>query len=567
MRVVDFIVKFLKEKKINDIFMLTGYGAMYLNDAVKIAGINYYATRNEATAPSMASAYARLRNKVGVACVTAGPGATNALPGLAEAFVDSSPIVILSGQVDYKQTTHSTQSNKIRSFGTAEINIIPIVKPLTKYAEIIKNPRDVRYILEKAFHLADSGRKGPVWIDIPLNIQKTEINEKKLRSFKVKKDININSKIKLKNNLEKIFRLIQKSNFPILIVGHGVKQSGKISEIKKIINILKIPVIFTRFTNDLVSHDKKFIYGISGIKATKYTKKIMNKADLAISFGCRFSPQFVGHEFKALSNAKVISVDIEKDELNKKGQKIDYPFNYDLKDFLPIFLKFFNKKKLKNFNLWNNHCENLKKKNPIKISNLLKNKKVKAMDLYFFMDRLGKISSKKNILITDAGSNYYIGGQVWKFQNDQKEVASYTNAAMGLSIPLAIGAAVAKPDSTILAVTGDGSLELNIQELKTISHNKFNIKLFVINNGGYVSMHNWADTIFEGRRVDNPVDTGDGTLNLKKIANAFDMEHFLIPDSKNLDNILKKINGIKKPLFVEVLTDNKQIIFDAYKDY
>ena len=164
--------------------MLTGYGAMYLNDAVKLAGIKYYATRNEATAPSMASAYSRLRNKVGVACVTAGPGATNALPGLAEAFVDSSPIVILSGQVDYKQTTHSTKSEKIRSFGTAEINIIPIVKPLTKYAEIIRNPLDVKYILEKAFFLATSGRQGPVWIDIPLNIQNTKINEKKLKSFK-----------------------------------------------------------------------------------------------------------------------------------------------------------------------------------------------------------------------------------------------------------------------------------------------------------------------------------------------------------------------------------------------
>lgn len=563
MRVVDFIIKFLKKKKINDIFMLTGYGAMYLNDAVKTAGIKYYATRNEATAPSMASAYARLKNRIGVACVTAGPGATNALPGLAEAYVDSSPIVVLSGQVDYKQTTHSTNSNKIRSFGTAEINIIPIVKPLTKYAEIIKNPQDVKYILEKAFHLANSGRKGPAWIDIPLNVQKAEINHKKLRSFKPKKNISINSNRKIRKDLIKIFRLIQKSNHPILIVGHGVKQSGKISEIKKIINLLKIPVIFTRFTNDLVSHNKKFIYGISGIKGTKFTKTIMNNADLAISFGCRFAPQFVGHEFKALSKAKVISVDIEKDELNKEGQKINYPLNYDLKDFLPSFLKFFNKKKNKKFNNWNNFCVNCKKENPIKI----KNKEKKFMDLYFFMDRLGKISSKKNILITDAGSNYYIGGQVWGFQKKQREVASYTNAAMGLSIPLAIGAAVAEPNSTILAVTGDGSLELNIQELKTISHNKFNIKLFVINNGGYVSMHNWADTIFKGRRVDNPTDTGDGTLNLKKIANAFDMEHYLISNSKNLDSKLKKINNIKKPLFVEVLTDNKQKIYDAYNDY
>ena len=162
------------------------------------------------------------------------------------------------------------------------------------------------------------------------------------------------------------------------------------------------------------------------------------------------------------------------------------------------------------------------------------------MDLYYFMDRLGKISSKKNILVTDAGSNYYIGGQVWNFEKNQKELSSYTNAAMGLSIPLAIGAAVASPKSTILSVTGDGSLELNIQELKTISHNNFNIKLFVINNGGYVSMHNWADTFFRGRRVDNPVDTGDGTLNLKNIAKAFDMDYFLIPSTKNLDFKLKK---------------------------
>ena len=547
--------------------MLTGYGAMYLNDAVKLAGIKYYATRNEATAPSMASAYARVKNKVGVACVTAGPGATNALPGLAEAYVDSSPIVILSGQVDYKQTTHSTNSKNIRSFGTAEINIIPIVKPLTKYAEIIKNPLDVKYIIEKAFHLASHGRKGPVWIDIPLNVQKAKINEKKLKSYLPKIKNNINLKNKLKKDFNIISNSLEKSKKPILILGHGVKQSNKIKEIKKIIDLLKIPVIFTRFTNDLISHNKKYIYGISGIKATKFSKKIMNQADLAISFGCRFSPQFVGHDYQALSNAKVISVDLEKDELKKKGQKIDVPMRYDLTNFLPSFLVFLKKKRLKKFIQWNNHCDNLKKNFPIIYKDYNKNNKSKLMDLYYFMDRLGKISSQKNILITDAGSNYYIGGQVWNFEKNQKELSSYTNAAMGLSIPLSIGAAVASPKSTILSVTGDGSLELNIQELKTISHNKFNIKLFVINNGGYVSMHNWADTFFRGRRVDNPIDTGDGTLNLKNIAKAFDMDYYLIPNSKNLDFKLKKINNIKKPLFVEVLTDNKQIIYDAYKDY
>ena len=153
------------------------------------------------------------------------------------------------------------------------------------------------------------------------------------------------------------------------------------------------------------------------------------------------------------------------------------------------------------------------------------------------MERLGELSKKNDILITDAGSNYYVGGQVWKFKKGQKEICSVANAAMGLSVPLSIGAAVASPKSMILAVTGDGSLELNIQELKTISHNKFNIKLFVINNGGYVSMHNWADTFFKGRRVDNPIDTGDGTLNLKNIAKAFDLDHYLISKSQNCHHL------------------------------
>ena len=158
MRVSDYITNFLKEKEINDVFMLTGYGAMYLNDAIKLSGINYYTTRNEATAPIMAESYARVKNKVGIACVTAGPGSTNALPGLAEAFVDSAPIIVISGQVDYKHTTHSTKLKNIRTFGTAEINIIPIVKPLTKFAEILKNPNDVRYIMEKAFFLSTNGK-------------------------------------------------------------------------------------------------------------------------------------------------------------------------------------------------------------------------------------------------------------------------------------------------------------------------------------------------------------------------------------------------------------------------
>ena len=561
MRVSDYIANFLKEKGVNDVFMLTGYGAMYLNDAIKLSGINYYATRNEATAPIMAESYARVKNKVGIACVTAGPGSTNALPGLAEAFVDSAPIIVLSGQVDYKHTTYSTKLKNIRTFGTAEINIIPIVKPLTKFSEILKNPNDVRYIMEKAFYLSTNGRPGPVWIDIPLDVQKAKIKKNLLRPY-IKKTLNLN-KNKIEEDINKILILLKKSSKPLLVVGNGVKQSKTVSNLKELIKKTKIPTIFSRFGHDLISHDNNHIMGQAGIKGSRFCKKIMNQSDLVLSLGCRLAPQFVGHDFNAFNNAKVISIDVEKDELIKKGQKIDLKLNYDLKEFFPKLCKYIKKIDSKKYKNWSNYCEKLKKDNPIINEKLNKN----PIDLYYFMERLGELSKKNDILITDAGSNYYVGGQVWKFKKGQKEICSVANAAMGLSVPLSIGAAVASPKSMILAVTGDGSLELNIQELKTISHNKFNIKLFVINNGGYVSMHNWADTFFKGRRLDTAEDTGDGTLNLKNIAKAFDMEHFLIHDYKQIDQNLKFILKSKKPLFIEVMTDTKQKIYDSFKDY
>jgi len=289
----------------------------------------------------------------------------------------------------------------------------------------------------------------------------------------------------------------------------------------------------------------------------------MNQSDLVLSFGCRFAPQFVGHDFSAFKNAKVISIDVEKDELKKKGQKIYLKLNYDINFFFPKLINRTKDLMSSNYKKWSNYCEKLKKNNPLIEKNIKKN----PINLYYFMDKLGELSSKKDILITDAGSNYYVGGQVWQFKKGQREICSVANAAMGLSIPLSIGSAVASPDSNILAVTGDGSLELNIQELKTISHNRFNIKLFVINNGGYVSMHNWADNFFKGRRLDTAEATGDGTLNLKNIAKAFDMEHYLIKDYRNIEKDLKHILSFKKPLFVEVVTDNRQLIYDAFQDH
>ena len=558
MRVADYIANFLIAKDVQDIFMLTGYGAMYINDAIEISGINYYATRNEAAAPMMAEAYARLKGKLGVVCVTAGPGATNALPGLAEAFVDSAPIMIISGQVETEHTTYNSKL-PLRTYGTAEINIIPIVKPLTKYAKFLDNPNDVQYVLEKAYHAAISGRPGPVWIDVPMDIQNSIIDINKLRSYNPP-----DNKLTIQSNdLDFILKKINSAKKPLIVAGQGIRQGKAEDQFKEFLNNFKIPVLFSRLGQDLLPHNHPYVYGQAGLKGSKYCKKIMNSSDLVLSLGCRLAPQFVGLNFEAFDKAEIIMVDIDKAEIDKLGDSVDYSINSDVKLFLE---EINNKSSDINFPSWDNwinYCDDLKKENPIVVESQGKN----PIDLYYFMKILGELSHERNVLVTDAGSNYYVGGTVWNFEKGQREICSGTNAAMGTTIPLAIGCAVAEPNFQILAVTGDGSLELNIQELKTISHYSYNIKLFVINNGGYVSMKKWQDDVFDGRRIDTSESTGAGTLNLKKIADAFDLDYIKIDDYKKINDQLIELMNNPNPVFVEVVTDNQQSIVEAFRDY
>lgn len=559
-RVADYIVEFLVKKNIKDIFVLTGFGAMYINDAIAAnPKLKYFCVRNEAASPMMAESYARIKQIPGAVCLTAGPGSTNAVPGLAEAWVDSAPVIVISGQVDKKHTTNYSNLPNLRTFGTAEIDIIPIVKPITKYAVMITKPESIRYHLEKAYFLATSGRPGPVWIDVPQDIQYALVNPKKLKKF-----VSVDPKtINIDKQIEKLLKLLQLSKKPLIVAGQGVRQSGAISDFKQLISTLNIPFTLTRLGLDMIPYSHPQNMGLSGIKGLRYSAKILISADFVLVLGSRLAIPFVGNKLDAFSkNTKISAVDIEKSELIKKGVKIDIPVKTDVK----LFLKKFNKIIKNNFkgDIWEDWlrlCQKLKKGNPTVTETMKKN----PIDLYYFMSRVSELSNEKNILVTDAGSNYYVGGQIFQFEKGQREITSGTFAAMGLSIPLSIGAAVAKPKFQILAVTGDGSLELNIQELKTISYYGLNIKLFVINNNGYLSMRNWQDNYFEGRRIGSDDTTGAEILNLKKIADAFDLDYELIKNYKEIDQKLKKITSKSGPLFVEVICDDKQNIIEPDK--
>ena len=270
MNVAEIIARELKKNSIKDIFMLTGYGAMYLNDAIQQAGINYYAARNEAAAPMMAEAYAKATNNIGAVCVTAGPGATNALPGLAEAYVDSAPIVVISGQVENRYCADTYKNKNIRTLGTAEFSITRMLKSITKYAVKIENPLDCLYIIQKALYIARSGRFGPVWVEIPLDIQSYEIkNLNLLRKFKNNKTKNKISVTKINLIIDKI----KKSKKPLFVLGNGLKQSAQLNNFTKILNKTKIPFVTTRFANDLFSYSNKQNLGLCGIKGVPHSKK------------------------------------------------------------------------------------------------------------------------------------------------------------------------------------------------------------------------------------------------------------------------------------------------------
>ncbi len=555
-RVADYIANFLVENNINDIFVLTGYGAMYLNDAIAAKKeLHYYCARNEAASPMMAEAYARVKGSVGAVCLTSGPGSTNAIPGLAEAWVDSAPVLIISGQVHKKHTTYNTHIPGLRTLGTAEINIVPIVKPITKYAVMINNPREIKFHLEKALFLAKNGRPGPVWLDIPHDVQSAMIEPDKLKSFKVPKQKKQEGKFKI----EQVMKLLLASKKPIIVAGHGIRQSNAIEDFKNLVDRLQVPVVLTRLGVDLLSYSHEFNMGLGGIKGTRYSLKILQSADLVIVLGARLAIPFVGLNREAFSGkTKIIVVDIEKGELAKQNVKIDLKIHADVAIFIRKFMQKLSGNSFPEWKVWTTACKKLKKNNPMITGGMKRN----PIDLYYFISRLDAVSGKNNILVTDAGSNYYVGGQVFNFEECKREITSATFAAMGLSIPLAIGASIAEKKFQILAITGDGSLELNIQELKTMSYYNLNIKLFVIDNNGYLSMRKWQDTYFEGRRIGSDDDTGAETLNLKRVAVAFDLEYHIISDWKRIDENLKKIMQEKGPAFVEVVCDDRQEIVE-----
>jgi len=557
-RVADYIANFIHKQKVEYVFMLSGGGSIFLDDGLAShKHLKHISARNEAAAPMMAEAYARLNQNLGVVYVTTGPGGANAVSGLAEAWVDSAPILIVSGQVKLRHTTHKLKL-KTRTFGTQELDIVSVVKPITKYAVMVEDPKSIRYHLEKAVYLAKSGRPGPVWLDIPLDVQSAMVDECKLKGFTADPRT-VNKKL-FKHQVNKIVKLLSSAQRPLIIAGQGIRISKAVDEFKEVIVGLGLPVITSRLGQDLLPYSHQNNFGHGGIKGSKFSGAIMKQADLVICLGSRLAVSFTGENFDAFNaNTKIVMVDIDKAELEKPGLKIDLAMWADIKDFLGEFKKQIKTKHLTGYSRWLNLCREYKDKYPLITPQCKRN----PIDLYYFVSRLDALSSSKHIFVSDAGSSYYVTGQALRFEHGQREITSGAFASMGLSIPLSIGASVTNKDIQVLAVTGDGSLELNIQELKTMSFYNLDIKLFVINNGGYVSIRNTQDALCGGRYINSDQKSCNDVLNFQKVADAFNLPYFLIQKCEEVDQKINEVISKPGPVFVEVCCDHKQKIIES----
>jgi acetolactate synthase-1/2/3 large subunit len=531
---------------------------MYLNDAIQTnKELDYVCVRNEAAAPIAASSYSQASGRIGTVCVTAGPGGANAMASVVEAWVDSINILIISGQV----SSPDLESIPTRSFGIAGIPIITYVKNFTKYSAIIDSVDSLEQHLKETLIAFKTGRPGPVWLDIPLDIQAAPAA--KFSVVKLINDVeimlNFNSRNLKEPNFQEIELALSASKKPLVLLGRGIENTKKSEVIKNWLEKNKIPYGLSRPVAYMSKISNESNLGVLGVRGRSWSKIVLNECDLLIAVGCRLPTAIVGSDFSYLSKGlKVIQIDNDKTELERNIHKNVKPIFSTVDDFFMSnsLEQFFYSDGY--FESWKKFCNNTKALDDLEIKNRTDSG---PLNLYWFVKNIEKYISSTDFLTTDAGSNYYASGQALSFENGFKEITSGTFAAMGMSLPLAIGAgSYITKSQKVICITGDGSIELNIQELQTVATYDYNIYIFIINNGGYASMRAWQDTFFDGRYIGSTDQTGTKPMNFKKIAEAFNLSYEVIKSERDFDKKIKKIFKKSGPLIVEVMCDTNQIL-------
>jgi acetolactate synthase-1/2/3 large subunit len=558
MRVTDYIADYIYRLGVKDIFMLSGGGMMYLSDGIaKHPYLRAVCNHHEQAAAMAAVSYAKYNGRLGVAYVTTGCGGTNALTGLLNGWQDNTPCLFISGQSKRKETVRNS-GLALRQFGVQEADIIEIVQSITKYAVMINDPREIAYHLDKAVYLAQSGRPGPVWLDIPMDVQGAMINKKELIRFSEMDEKKDYKEEPTREEIEHIKKALMQSVRPIILAGQGVRLSHGLKAFRRFIEKTNLPTVVSRLGFDLLPTDHPLYIGCIGNKGTRAGNFAVQNADLVITIGSRLSVSSTGHEYSMFAReAKIIVVDIDPVEHKKGTVRIDCFINADAKKLLEK-LTINKPAKIDN---WVKKCQEWKKNYPACLPEYAKTRK--EINLYHFVDTLSKKLRENSVVVTDAGSAVYVPPQCLKLRDSQRYITSGGQAEMGYTIPACIGVSVARGGEEVVGITGDGSFQLNIQELQTIVHNNLPVKIFVWNNDGYLSIRATQRKFFEKRFIGTDNTSGLSFPDLKKIASAYGIKYFKATSSKRLPEMIEKVMAYPNAVICEVLCIRDQEIIPA----
>ena len=551
-KVSDYIISYLEKKGLKDVFLVSGGNLMYLLESLRMNGkINYICNHHEQASAMAAEGYSKMTSNIGFAMVTSGPGGTNAITGVAGAWIDSNPLLVISGQSYENQTIGKSG---LRQLGVQEINIIGIVRPITKYAVMVRDPKKIKYHLEKALYIANSGRPGPVWLDIPINVQMAMIEEKELDSFKPKKDEDY---INLKNDVNKAIELLKNAKRPIILLGNGVRLGGAKKEFFELAERLKIPIVTSRNANDLIWEGHDLYVGRVGSFGQRAANFAVQNCDLLISIGSRISLALTGWAYKDFArNAKKIVVDIDKKELKKPTVIPDIAIHSDVKEFISEI-----NSQLKDYNSdledWKDRIRHWKERYPICLPEY-KNT-YNSVNTYYFAEILSQELKEDDVIVTDMGMSFQCMMQGIKLKKGQRLFTSSGLAAMGFGLPGAIGACIGNDKKRIICITGDGGLQMNIQELQTIVHNKLPIKIFVFNNKGYSSIRETQRAYFEGY-IASEYSSGVSMPDIVKVAESYGIKNKRIQNQEKLREEIREVLDYPGAFICDLNISEKQLV-------
>jgi acetolactate synthase I/II/III large subunit len=557
-RISDYIATALVELGARQVFMLTGGGSMFLNDALgNTIGLRSVFCHHEQACAIAAECYARIMGRPAIVNVTTGPGGINALNGVFGAWVDSIPMVIISGQVKRETLMATYDIRGLRQIGDQEADIIRMVRGITKYAVLVSDPKTIRYHLEKAWSLSQTGRPGPCWLDIPIDVQTSQIAPESLAGYhpiedQPAEDMNISNSCKI------VLEKLTEAHRPVILAGKGIRLANALKEFEQLIQILKIPVVAGWTAIDLLSSDHPLYCGRPGDLATRAGNFTVQSSDVLLVLGNRLGLRQVSYNWKSFAReAFKVQVDIDAAEMNKPTVNIDLPIYCDIKVFLDELIQQANVTKFKNKNAagWLAWCKERVARYPSVLSHHRKSDNGRV-NPYYFIELLFAQLTEDDVVVCGDGTANVVTFQAATIKKGQRVIANTGNASMGYDLPAAVGAAVAQNGKRVICLAGDGSLQLNIQELQTVFHNKFPIKLFVLNNNGYLSIRLSQQNMFKRVTGEGPL-SGVSFPDMVKLADSYGLPAVRI-GYDGLEQSIHSVLNTTGPVVCDVLLDTEQ---------